>query len=342
MIEFLKRGLLTTVQDIGRYGYQRMGINVAGAMDELALALANILVGNAPETEALEATVLGPTLKFHQANIFAISGADFGARLNGQPIELNRAYLAQAGSILELPVAKTGARAYIAFSGGLAADCLMESKSTYMKGVIGGIHGRAALDGDMLAFCAPRCSLPNLPYRFLGEDYGIHYCAHPVIRVLLGPQDDYFSAEGIETFLSSEYTVSKENDRMGYRLTGPAIEAAEGCDGNIISDGISFGAIQVPTDQPIIMMADHQTTGGYAKIAHVIAVDLPLVAQLKTGDTMRFRAVGVEEAQDLYLQRYQMLCETARHLNEDKISRKTENQVRINGQSFHVLVAELK
>ena len=142
--------------------------------------------------------------------------------------------------------------------------------------------------------------------------------------------------------LSSEYTVSKENDRMGYRLTGPAIEAAEGCDGNIISDGISFGAIQVPTDQPIIMMADHQTTGGYAKIAHVIAVDLPLVAQLKTGDTMRFRAVGVEEAQDLYLQRYQMLCETARHLNEDKISRKTENQVRINGQSFHVLVAELK
>lgn len=342
MIEFIRRGLMTTVQDIGRYGYQRMGINVSGAMDELALALANILVGNAPETEALEATILGPTLKFHQANIFAISGADLGAKLNGQLIENNRAYLAQAGSVLELSAAKRGARAYIAFSGGLAADCLMESKSTYVKSKIGGIHGRAAKDGDTLDFVAPRCELPNLPYRFLGSDFAIQYSAHPEIRVLLGPQDDYFSAQGIATFLSGEYTVGKENDRMGYRLEGPEIEAAPGSDGNIISDGISFGAVQVPTNQPIIMMADRQTTGGYAKIANVITVDLPLIAQLKTGDTMRFRAVEIEEAQALYLARWQMLRELARHLDEDKITRKTESHVSVNGQSFHVIVSELK
>lgn len=342
MIEFVKKGILTTIQDGGRYRYQRFGVPVSGAMDLFALALANILVGNPQDTEAVEATIIGPTIKFRTANIFAVTGGNFEAKLNGQPVKNNKAYLAQAGSLLELSMAKEGARAYVAFSGGLDADCVMGSRSTYLKGGIGGVKGRAVANGDTLRFRAPQTDLPNMKYRAVPVDFLVSYGNSPKLRIVLGPQDNYFSQKGIETLLSSEYTVGPENDRMGYRLEGPEIEQAEGCDENIISDGISFGAIQVPQHQPIVMMADRQTTGGYAKIGCIISVDLPLIAQLKTCDKMRFQCVSVEEAQALYLKRRRLLKELADMMDKKQIIQSTENRVRINGQEFHVVVQEIK
>ena len=347
MLEFLNKGLLTTVQDQGRLGYQRYGMPQSGAMDRFAQRLANILVGNDADAEVLECTLLGPKLRFHQANIFAICGGDFSPKLDGQSIERNRAYVAPAGSVLELAAAKSGARCYLAFHGGLAVDEEMGSKSTYIKGGIGGIHGRAAQNGDQVAFLAPTTQLPHLAERAVALDFGVRYMAAPTLRVVLGPQDDRFSTAGKQTLFHEAYQVSAENDRMGYRLDGPEIEAAPGCDGNIISDGIAFGSIQVPSGKPIIMMADRQTVGGYAKIASVAAVDLPLLAQLKTGDTVRFCEVSIEEAQRLYREQCQLLQQLAERLAASEAAqaaghgRARQCVVHINGQRFEVTIEEI-
>lgn len=341
MIEFKTGGLLTTVQDKGRAGHQRYGVAMAGAMDCFAHSLSNVIVGNDPDEASLEVTALGPTIMFKTANIFAITGAKFPAKLNGIPIENKRAYLAAAGSILEMGTAELGMRAYIAFAGGIEADEIMGSKSTFMKGGIGGIDGRNAKAGDTLRFPAPRTDLPNFRFRQVKEeDFGINYSEHPTLRVLLGPQDDHFSEKGLNTLFSAEYTVTKENDRMGYRLEGPEIEFKEGYSANIISDGIARGAIQVPNGKPIIMMSDRQTTGGYAKIGSVINADLALIAQLKQGDTVRFRPVDIHEAQRLYVERKRMFAELTRHFNEDTIIKKTLSRVNLNGRSFTLTVEE--
>ena len=340
MIEFKSGGLLTTVQDKGRAGHQRYGVAMAGAMDCFAHSLSNVLAGNEPDEASLEITAMGPVIKFHEANIFAVSGGVFSAELNGMPIENNRAYCAAAGDRLDMGMAKSGMRAYIAFAGGLKADEVMGSKSTFMKGGIGGIEGRSARRGDTLEFCSPKTQLPNMAFRYVSADFGIKYSSNPVLRVLLGPQDDYFSKKGLDTLFSGEYKVTKENDRMGYRLDGPEIEYAEGMTGNIISDGIARGAIQIPNGKPIIMMSDRQTTGGYAKVGSVINADLPLIAQLKQGDTVRFCPVDIREAQRLYVERKRMFAELKRHLDEDTIIKKTESVVRLNGKSFAVSVEE--
>ncbi len=339
MIEFRTAGLLTTVQDKGRTGHQRYGVAMAGAMDCFAHSLGNVLVGNDRDEASLEATAMGPAIKFHTANIFAVTGGVFSTTLNGEPIENNRAYLAKAGDRLELGIVKSGMRAYIAFAGGLDADDVMGSKSTFIKGGIGGIEGRAAVKGDKLGFPAPKTQLKNFEYRRLDAGFGMKYSDHPVLRVLLGPQDDYFSDAGKATLFSSEYTVQKENDRMGYRLDGPDIEYAEGRNGNIISDGIARGAIQIPSGKPIIMMSDRQTTGGYAKIGSVINADLPKIAQLKQGDTVRFTPVDIHEAQRLLLER-KRLFDSLETLFESSIVKRSDNAVRINGKSFSVSVTE--
>ena len=300
MITFRKKGMLTTVQDQGRIGYQRYGMPVCGAMDHYAMELANILVGNPRSEAVIEATVMGPTIVFDEAEIFAISGGDFGPTLNGQPIENDRAYLAEAGDILSLPLAKRGARAYIAFAGGLDLEEVMGSRSTFLKGGVGGLDGRAIRDGDEIGLRAPCDSLPDLEERFVPEILLPALEDHVMVRFTYGPQDDLFSAIGKRTFAKSEYTLSDKSDRMGFRMDGPAVERAEGSDGNIISDGICFGAIQITNGQPIVMMADRQTTGGYPKLGCVITADLPLLAQLKAGDRVRFRPVSVAAAQAVY------------------------------------------
>ncbi len=307
MITFQKKGLLTTVQDLGRIGYQRYGMPVCGAMDHYAMELANILVSNPRSEAVIEATVIGPTIVFGEAEIFAVTGGDFGPTLNGQPIENDRAYLAEAGDVLSLPMAKAGARAYIAFAGGLDLEEVMGSRATFLKGGVGGFNGRPIHDGDEIGLRAPCEYLPDLEDRFVPAKMLPSLTDQVTVRFTYGPQDDLFSAAGKHTFASSEYTLSDKSDRMGFRLDGPAVERAAGSDGNIISDGICFGAIQITNGQPIVMMADRQTTGGYPKLGCVITADLPLLAQLKAGDRVRFRPVSVAAAQAVYLRQKKAL-----------------------------------
>ncbi|MBQ9942100.1 MAG: biotin-dependent carboxyltransferase family protein [Christensenellaceae bacterium] len=340
MIEFLTKGMLTTVQDSGRPAFQRFGVPVAGAMDKFSFHVANILVGNNRSCEAIEVTIVGPSIRFHSANIFAICGGDFSPTLNGQPIQNNRAYLAEAGSVLKLGAAKWGSRCYIAFAGGFAIDKVMGSKATYLKGKIGGLDGRAIVAGDRIAFAAPKTDLPGMAHRALGHDYWMDRSDPQIVRVIEGPQIDYFSKEGIDAFLSAPYTVTAENDRMGYRLSGPSISHKEGMDGNIISDGVPLGAIQVAKDQPIVMMADRQTTGGYTKIASVISVDLPYIAQSKAGDKLRFVMTDIAHAQELYIQRMQFFRGLIRQMDELNTKASHIYKIAVNGHNFNVAVRE--
>ena len=317
MIEFINKGLLTTIQDKGRFGYQKFGVPAAGAMDKYALNVANLLAGNHRNCEALEVTAVGPTIKFHTANTFAVVGAPFpDMKLNGKSIENNRAYVADADSILEMGTCASLFRAYIAFHGGLAADEVMGSKATYIKAGLGGLQGRAIQNGDTIRFIAPSHQLNNMIFRHVDDKFAPAYSSCPTVRAMLGPQDNYFTQRGIDTFYSSVWTVAPNNDRMGYRLEGPEIERKPGTTGNIISDGIPLGAVQIPDKNPIVMMTDRQTTGGYTKIAVVINVDIPLIAQLKTGDTLRFAPVYLGTAQRMYQERMAYLRALDKQFNE--------------------------
>lgn len=341
MIEFLKSGLLTTVQDDGRRAFQRYGVSVAGAMDKFSFVLANVIAGNTRRnTAVLEMTYTGPDILFKEANIFAVCGADFSPKLDGVPIENNRAYVARKGSVLSCGAARNGCRGYIAFHGGLAIEKVMGSRSTYVKGKLGGLDGRAIKKGDTIGFIDAATDLPNLEYRFFGHDFGMHPSRSQEIRVIEGPQIEYFSTIGISNFLTSEYKVTDKNDRMGYRLSGAPIEHAAGKNGDIISDGIPLGSIQVPADQPIIMMADRQTTGGYTKIASVISADLPYVAQLTSGDSIRFRVISIEDAQTLYIKRMQFFHRLIDQLNDSRIIAKHAYRISVSDRVFDIAVSE--
>ncbi len=298
MIRVIKRGLLTTVQDLGRTGYQRYGMPVSGAMDEYAMRLANVLAGNRQEEAVLECTIMGPSIRFETDEVFAVAGGDFGARLSGIPVENNVAYLAHRGDVLELSMAKSGARAYIAFAGGLDILPVMGSCSTCLKAAVGGFKGRPLRENDEVPLKHPTPAVPDLESRKVTLPA---YTSCPAVRFTYGPQDSLFSESGKQTFTREYYAVSAQSDRMGFRLEGPAVETADGVSNDIISDGIPFGAIQVTDGRPIVMMADRQTTGGYSKIGCVIAADIPLLAQLKPGDYVRFVPVSVETAQNEYI-----------------------------------------
>lgn len=294
----IKGGMLTTVQDFGRNGYQSQGFSVGGAMDVRAFKLANLLLDN-PENEAvLEITLIGPTLEFTADTIIAITGGDFSPKLNGEPAPLYTAIYVKKGDVLAFGSARTGTRCYVAFSGYLQIPVVMGSRCTSLKSRIGGFKGRKLEAGDYVGERIKRRYLPFFLSRKLkAPDYDLD---DGVLRVVMGPQDDRFSRQGIETFLGSEYTVTSDFDRMGCRLDGPIIAPKKTSD--IISDGIALGAIQVPSaGKPIILLADRQTTGGYAKIATLISVDIPRLVQKKTDQKIRFRAVSVQEAQELYL-----------------------------------------
>lgn len=297
-IKFANGGFLTTIQDRGREGYQEFGVSVSGAMDRRSLALANLLVGNDEYEAAVEVTLMGPVMEFTSENIIAVTGGDLGAKLNGKPLSMYEAVAVKAKDVLSFSGMKSGSRGYVAFAGGLDVPLVMGSKSTNMKSKLGGYEGRKLGAGDLIEFAAPKTTLPNMGKRRVEPD---DFSSMDItLRVLMGPQDDCFTEKGIGTFLSSTYSVTNESDRMGCRLEGEVIEHKNG--GDIITDGIAFGAVQVPTHgQPIIMMADRQTTGGYTKIANVISVDLPKMAQTRPGCKIKFKKVTIEEAQRLYL-----------------------------------------
>lgn len=291
--------MLTTVQDLGRNGYQSQGFSVAGVMDVRSFKIANLLLDN-PENEAvLEFTLIGPTLQFTSDTIIAITGGDFQPTINGEPAPMYTALYMKRGDILKFGSARTGSRGYIAFSSYLDIPVVMGSRCTNLKSKIGGYKGRKLKDEDYIGFRIKRRYLPYFLSRKLDLD---EFDEEEVtLRVVMGPQDDMFTKQGIHTLLSETYTVTSDFDRMGCRLEGPFIASKNGSD--IISDGIAFGSIQVPAHgKPIVLLADRQTTGGYAKIATVATVDIPKLVQRKTDHKIRFQAITVEEAQKLYLE----------------------------------------
>ena len=297
-IRVLKPGMLTTVQDLGRTGYQSQGFSVAGVMDKRSFKIANLLLDN-PENEAvLEFTLIGPTLEFTSETIIAITGGDFQPTINGEPAPMYEAIYMSKGDILKFGSARTGSRGYVAFSSYLDVPVVMGSRCTNMKSSVGGFKGRKLQQDDCIMFRVKRRYLPFFLSRKLPAD--TFDSEQETIRVVMGPQDDAFTKEGIKTFLNSEYTVTSDFDRMGCRMDGPFIAAKDKSD--IISDGIALGSIQVPSHgKPIILLSDRQTTGGYAKIATVASVDIPKIVQRKTDHRLKFQAVSVQEAQKLII-----------------------------------------
>ena len=295
MLEVLRPGVLTMVQDAGRIGWARYGVPPSGPMDHAAFAAANALVGNAPDAAALEITVGGPALRVQRECLIAVCGAEFDLWVGTLPVPMWHAIYVRAGRMITFGARHSGARAYLTVSGGLALPPYLGSQSTYLKGGFGGLEGRALRVGDVLPLGTT--AIRN-PAARAGRAWSIDrrplYSANPTVRVILGPQDDNFTSEGVATFLKGTYEVTSASDRMGIRLQGPVIAHAGATD--ITSDGVVTGSVQVPPDgQPIVMMVDHQTTGGYPKIATVIRDDLPLLAQCLPGNRVRFRAVTLDE-----------------------------------------------
>jgi biotin-dependent carboxylase-like uncharacterized protein len=303
-------GLLTTVQDRGRYGYQRFGMPVSGAMDVFSLELANLLVGNEPGDACLEVTISGPEIEFTDATWTAITGADMAPHLNGQTIPMNTAIDIRPGDRLGFRGLRSGCRAYIAFAGGIAVLPVMGSRSTYLRAGIGGFQGRALMPGDELPLGGFEPFSPSGQFSMgsarrkpllkkIPEGLVPEYKHEQTIRIISGPEAHYFEIAGLRSFLSTEYTVTAQSDRMGYRLSGDQIRHKEGMT-NIISAGISLGTVQVPGDgQPIILIADRQTTGGYARIANVITADLTLLAQMRPGGKIHFKETTLDIAQQV-------------------------------------------
>lgn len=314
----LKGGFFTTVQDEGRFGYQRYGIPVSGALDRYSMALANSLVGNDIREAVLEVTLMGEEVEllFHHPTRVAVVGGKLKIKINGLDFPQNKGLPLKGGEVISLSEFKQGGRAYLAIAGGIQVEKVLGSRSTYTGGNLGGFQGRILQKGDRLNFKIPKrnnfttsllstalnqTSLFNLPG---GSPYKV--------RVVMGPQEDYFTAEGINTFLNSTYEVMPESDRRGLRFSGPRIEPKEVRE--IISEGTPPGVIQVVgSGLPLIIMKDGPTTGGYPKIATVITADLDLLAQVKAGDRIKFEKISLEEAYKIY-QEYE---ERLRQLNEE-------------------------
>ncbi len=316
-IEVISSGLLTTVQDLGRRGYQRYGIPVCGALDPVSLRIANVLVGN-PEGEAgLEITALGPTVRFTSDSVVALVGADFSIDVNGSEVRTWESVEVSAGSVLSIGAASDGLRAYLAIAGGVDVPPVMNSRSTDLKGEFGGYEGRPLRDGDSLPV-GDSPHVANWSQRGLPPGISRQPTFGQVfqVRIVLGPQDVEFTQHGVETMLTSEYTVTADSDRMGYRLEGAEIAHERGPD--IVSDGTALGSIQVPgSGQPIILLADRGTTGGYTKIATVIAPDIGLLSQALPGAKIRFVAVSVEEAHEALREQEAMIREIKSHVGLD-------------------------
>jgi antagonist of KipI len=281
----IKPGMLTTIQDSGRWGFQSRGVPVAGPMDPVSHRLANALVGNDRDAAALEITLLGPELEFDDERLVAVAGAEFELALDGRPTPCNAPFIVSAGSRLCFGARGRGARAYLAVSGGIAVPPTLGSRSTHLVSAMGGGAGRALVAGDRLPLGDPArvpgmALAPQTPMVTLPDH-------HAQIRVLPGPQLDYFSGDALEVLQSAPYAVGHNSDRMGFRLEGPRLTHARGAD--IISDATPLGVLQVPASGlPILLMADRQTAGGYPKVATVIAADLAVAGQLGPADTISF------------------------------------------------------
>jgi antagonist of KipI len=313
-LTIIRPGLLTTVQDLGRHGYQKDGILVSGAMDAVALRTANLLVGNAEDAAGLEITLLGPRIRFEADHLIALTGANLSATIQGQPVGLNRLVGVGAGTELAFGAPLLGSRAYLAVAGGLDVVPVLGSRSTYLRAGFGGLHGRAVQADDVLPVAAPTAVGQQLS-QLINQKRGAATWAQASwlakrqpyppqvpqrIRAISGPEYEQFSPASQQAFWEQEFTVTPQADRMGYRLQGPAL--ARTTDAELLSSAVTFGTVQVPAGgQAIVLLADHQTTGGYPRLAQVITADFSALAQLRPGQVFRFEQVSLADAQTLYL-----------------------------------------
>lgn len=329
-IEVLSPGLLTTVQDLGREGFGPMGVSPSGAADQIALRIGNRLVGNMESAAGLEMTLLGGVFQFQGACVAALTGSDFGATLEGAPIPCWASFEIKSGQTLRLGPTRSGARCYLCVHDGIQVHPFLDSASTHLLSGLGGHKGRALRKGDLLTIedvpetikkgtgktAGSTGSATDLCRKRKASSRALELLApRKVLRVTPGPHSDWFSKEAQKTFYSNAYRVTEEANRMGLRLEGPApLEGAHGgapgkANGEMISEGVSLGAIQIAVGGlPIILFVEQQTTGGYAKIANVISADLSSLGQLRPRDEIRFELVSFETARKLLIEQEKLLA----------------------------------
>jgi antagonist of KipI len=314
-IHIVTGGLQTTVQDLGRVGTQRDGVPVGGAMDRTALRLGNLLVGNDDGAAALEASLIGPAVTFEHESLIALAGAEMSATVDGRDVPTWRAILVDAGATLRFGRPTVGCRTYVAVAGGIDVPLVFGSRSTYLRAKFGGHDGRSLKPGDVLRTGAPPALSHGVGAALRSDDRAQHvarwsispsvrprYGEDVVVRLVAGAHLGLLTAPSRDALAGGTFRVSSSSDRMGYRLDGAAVSLRQPVE--LLSEGVTFGTVQLPPGgAPIILMADAQTTGGYPRVGEVASVDLPLVAQLKPGDRLRFRFISLEDAQALYLAR---------------------------------------
>jgi antagonist of KipI len=315
-MKVIKPGVLTTVQDLGRFGLQHFGVVPGGAMDPVALELANALVGNARDAAALELTVLGPELALESDALVALCGAELDAKVDGKPLPADRPVLLRKGSQLATGRALRGSRAYLAVAGGIEAPAILGSRSTYLPAGFGGLQGRALRAGDALPLAPEAATLALKRYlKISGRKKAgpagmstVRWSApaptlpdgeRVLVHAMEGRHFAHFDTAAQRAFFGETWKVSPDSNRMGFRLAGPSLAPTnEGKPGvEILSEPTCLGTVQVPSGgQPIVLMADHQTTGGYPKIAEIAGADVPRLAQLAPGGSVQFARCTLEEA----------------------------------------------
>ncbi len=312
----MRPGLFTTIQDLGRTGFQKHGVIISGAMDTYSLRIANIIVGNKEEEAVLEITLIGPSLLFEQTMLIAITGGDLSPTIDGMSVPMGRPVCVRKGSVLKFGSCTSGCRAYVAVAGGLAVPEVMNSKSTYILGELGGYKGRSLQKNDRLPVgyasgfakkCMNKLERMNQAHSFSTTKWYVpsHVSSsqrNHMIRVMPGEHFKAFSEESQERLFTEPFTVTTASNRMGYRISGFPLQLQEPFE--LLSEAVCHGTIQVPPDgNPIILLADRQTTGGYPRIAQVATVDLPVIAQVKPGETIYFTHIDLKEAEQLLLKR---------------------------------------
>ncbi len=307
VIEVQAPGLLTTVQDLGREGFGPLGVSTSGAADPVALRIGNRLVGNAEEAAGLEMTLLGGTFLFPERAVVALTGANFGATLDNERVEMWSSVEVRAGQTLRTGPTLAGARCYLAVRGGIDVKLFLGSASTHLLSGLGGFEGRALRKGDVLKIATSIGSFQTFRKRRVATRMLEKLAARRVLRVTAGPQSGWFSEEAQKAFHAGTFHVAEDSNRMGLRLEGTAIGSSGGSE--MISEGVSLGAVQIPASGlPIILFVEQQTTGGYPKIANVISADVSSLGQLRPRDEIRFERIEMEAARALLIEREKLLA----------------------------------
>ena len=295
ILEILSPGILTSVQDLGRYGYGRYGVAPSGALDSFALRIANLLAGNRSDQAWLEIMLLGPAIRALEDIVVAVTGGNLQPRRDKQPIAMWRSQILKKGDILSFSSPLSGFRAYVAVAGGISVPLVMGSRSTNLSSGFGGFQGRALEKNDILT-SENRSQHVKTDTRVFNAAWIPVYPNNWSLRAIWGPQDDHFPDESRRSLLDATYKMTTDSDRTGIRLQGPVIRHKPDIQTSIISEGVIAGSVQIPGDGKPIIILGETVTGGYRKIATVISADLPLLGQIKPGDSVRFTVVSLEEA----------------------------------------------